>query len=1226
MEPPIPPGDPEQRNIIEKLADFVARNGQEFELLTKEKQRDNPKFAFLHGGEFYEYYNFKVEEARERWQTHRPYKDNYQPVDLRPDVFVAMHFGFGNQWGGARSEQGDPHWEQFGGAREYGQRYPVPNQCGWANRSDGSWFPPPAWSAGGPPYQGGSGMPPVPPGYGPPPHGMAMGDNFRGRDYGMQPSFGYPGPDATRMSFQSPGFPYSNENFNEYQSPGNYGPSGGAPDLNETDIEQSEKNLKAQHEVLMARQASEIDELLDRCLMDSVKDRGSQHNLSIDQMNEVIQPLIESCTKENISKGKTWVIERGSENQELAELVTDYLLARAAGHNVSFDLRLHLVYLVNDLLHHFKRRGASTHLQESLQRVVPLLFCLASELADEDKKAKLNRVLDIWDSNGYLPPSVLEQMKPQKMDEFLSEWKDDQRKASTNMIYWIVHSNTLRLFRQKAAIDAIKQDIDSEYSKLEQQHKEFTEHVRRQLARPSHSDQDSAPFDPSDSSQQILTGGGPGYGAWGPMDSHPMAPFDVELGEPPRRMHHGGYFGPPAMQHPRGGGPGYPPHPAGGGGAWSGDGRGPPPNWGPPHFQMGGPHFHPPHGYGPPGGRRESADSNVYVEGEENDLDYGRRYDRGYDNQYDGYYRYEDRGRADNRGDRSYHHRSSNRPSRFSSSSARNDTSRDDFDEPRSRQRGSHGASDYGGTSKSDSESSVNPEIPTEPFDPVPKCPPWELPAALMHPLIRLCDFEYTPLDSTKLRLLPAKPPTERLLTAIDNFYMPPSHDRTRDGEGWERLGLYEFYSKKEKARDFIEKQKNPTTDSGSEHSRCRRRKHSGSSGAASPSGDESPPDSATYGLLDADSEHMKPFARDVSHNSSRPVAFHLAHITAYPSSAIGQGVRTGAEALTCAPPPMHCMQGQLTHNYPGYKAVGPPTGPSGIAVPPPRQPPIIPGGGAAPPGFPGTSFLQFPPPSMSQPPPNIPHGLIQRSPVGPGSASSVSRSRLDSRQNRGPGLDLTQSVHVLALPVVLDHDRAVHNRVHDLGPGPAHLGPVRGLFRPTHQALGMKTALVPLGMRAVVAGRLEADAENGMYCLRVFISRSHSGSGSPIARFTSAPGPGGIGSGVGGASSGLSAARAAAMAAAASITNTLNANKGGGGGGSSSTSVGNVPPQNWSGGPDSAGSSRFGGSYLPDPPPRGPGRTRFTSAIPNPSRVAEMHLLGAGPEDRYPPKTNAPP
>lgn len=70
-----------------------------------------------------------------------------------------------------------------------------------------------------------------------------------------------------------------------------------------------------------------------------------------------------------------------------------------------------------------------------------------------------------------------------------------------------------------------------------------------------------------------------------------------------------------------------------------------------------------------------------------------------------------------------------------------------------------------------------------------------------MHQLIRLCDFDFAPLDDKKLQLIPPVPPTERLLTAIDNFYLPPSRDRTRDGEGWERLALYEFYTKKEKAK-----------------------------------------------------------------------------------------------------------------------------------------------------------------------------------------------------------------------------------------------------------------------------------------------------------------------------------------------------------------------------------------------------------------------------------------
>lgn len=38
----------------------MARNGSKFEEMTKEKQKGNPKFAFLFGGEYYNYYRWKV--------------------------------------------------------------------------------------------------------------------------------------------------------------------------------------------------------------------------------------------------------------------------------------------------------------------------------------------------------------------------------------------------------------------------------------------------------------------------------------------------------------------------------------------------------------------------------------------------------------------------------------------------------------------------------------------------------------------------------------------------------------------------------------------------------------------------------------------------------------------------------------------------------------------------------------------------------------------------------------------------------------------------------------------------------------------------------------------------------------------------------------------------------------------------------------------------------------
>lgn len=72
--------------------------------------------------------------------------------------------------------------------------------------------------------------------------------------------------------------------------------------------------------------------------------------------------------------------------------------------------------------------------------------------------------------------------------------------------------------------------------------------------------------------------------------------------------------------------------------------------------------------------------------------------------------------------------------------------------------------------------------LPPVPQEVKPLAPFYELPAGLMVPLIRLEDYEYRPLDPEDLRLPPPVPPSERLLSAVDAFYAPPSHDRPRDG------------------------------------------------------------------------------------------------------------------------------------------------------------------------------------------------------------------------------------------------------------------------------------------------------------------------------------------------------------------------------------------------------------------------------------------------------------
>ncbi|RZF36107.1 hypothetical protein LSTR_LSTR016692 [Laodelphax striatellus] len=87
MDLPKPPQDVELRNIIDKLAQFVARNGPEFEQMTKNKQKGNPKFSFLFGGEHFNYYQYKVTTE----QANVACVLMHSVIGLRPIISIKLH-------------------------------------------------------------------------------------------------------------------------------------------------------------------------------------------------------------------------------------------------------------------------------------------------------------------------------------------------------------------------------------------------------------------------------------------------------------------------------------------------------------------------------------------------------------------------------------------------------------------------------------------------------------------------------------------------------------------------------------------------------------------------------------------------------------------------------------------------------------------------------------------------------------------------------------------------------------------------------------------------------------------------------------------------------------------------------------------------------------------------------------------------------------------------------
>uniref|UniRef100_A0A1D1ZE57 Calcium homeostasis endoplasmic reticulum protein n=1 Tax=Anthurium amnicola TaxID=1678845 RepID=A0A1D1ZE57_9ARAE len=55
-----PPSDPDLHKCIDKLVEYVAKNGPDFEAMIREKQHDNPAYGFLFGGEGHGYYRHKL--------------------------------------------------------------------------------------------------------------------------------------------------------------------------------------------------------------------------------------------------------------------------------------------------------------------------------------------------------------------------------------------------------------------------------------------------------------------------------------------------------------------------------------------------------------------------------------------------------------------------------------------------------------------------------------------------------------------------------------------------------------------------------------------------------------------------------------------------------------------------------------------------------------------------------------------------------------------------------------------------------------------------------------------------------------------------------------------------------------------------------------------------------------------------------------------------------------
>ncbi|XP_017305173.1 calcium homeostasis endoplasmic reticulum protein [Diaphorina citri] len=708
MDLPKPPPDVESKNIIDKLAQFVARNGPEFEQMTKEKQAGNAKFAFLFGGEYFNYYQYRVTSE----QLNRPSKDCPTTV---------------------------------------------------------------------------------------PPSNVTV------------------------------------EALTQQQSA-----------LNEQ-IQQSESNLKAQHEVLKLQEDAKVDETIQKTQLASFTDEANTLNISLETLDSMLQPIMDTCTKDSISSGKAWILQRAVDEKSNT-FFTKYLLYKVLNAS-SFLHKLHIIYLVNDILHHCVRKNVP-ELKKSVEDVVVPMFCNVAKDATEEQQVKLNKLLTLWESkNHYFSAEIVAKLKEPRRSWY------EYRRGLLNT-YSIVLQPTLTLTK-------------STYSNYQSQHEAFVQHAISQIQ--TLEEQKTALLQQNlgakEQGIEAPISGGEKYLAHIIFNSrnipvylakyiHGGSPkarrqrIWITIMKPAGTVFHGEYN-------------------------WVSDG---------PLYDSGfidndgllKKNLHPVilHNF-PLNVRKNVPELKKSVEDvvvpmfcnvakdatEEQQVKLNKlltlwesknhyfsaeivaklkeprrswyEYRRGLLNTYSivlqptltltksTYSNYQSQHEAfvqhaisqiqtleEQKTALLQQKALATMMSVLPSSVAQTDVQLPDFSRPPPgfappAMMGSGGGGGQGPAPPPPAEIMREELLPSLPY--------YDLPAGLMVPLIKLEDSNYKPLDRKKIRLPPPTPPSDRLIQAVKAFYAPPGHDSPRDSEGWEKLGLYEYYRAKTCAR----RQKEEEIESG---------------------------------------------------------------------------------------------------------------------------------------------------------------------------------------------------------------------------------------------------------------------------------------------------------------------------------------------------------------------------------------------------------------------------
>lgn len=121
-------------------------------------------------------------------------------------------------------------------------------------------------------------------------------------------------------------------------------------------------------------------------------------------------------------------------------------------------MRLHTIYLINDVLHHANRKSNKTILGAFEEMIIPL-WSVAKLRADKEIGERLSKLKDLWKQNAYFG-------------------QETERRFESHIVEYKQFRDDLRE-RYKDEVKKAEDEFDGQFRDYEKQHTEYVAHTGR---------------------------------------------------------------------------------------------------------------------------------------------------------------------------------------------------------------------------------------------------------------------------------------------------------------------------------------------------------------------------------------------------------------------------------------------------------------------------------------------------------------------------------------------------------------------------------------------------------------------------------------------------------------------------------------------------------------------------------------------------------------------------